>query len=522
MLCVAITCACAPGCAPAPLAPRGEAIIVVDTDMPIPSIVSHLRVDVYTSDGLEWLTSRDIVEPRPEVWPLSFSLFTPDTGRDHTALLRLRAYPDGYTRDYRGERYSPKPTLLSGIARMGAAFEAPPTTPDTLSSGDPKVCGDNPTPCLITPTTEPAPLTAIDRLLLVRVVPGQVGKVVVTLAGACDGTQADLHGLQTCTDTEGVVGPVPTATLDPDVTLPKTSHHGEFAKPFAIDCATLTPPNQGTTWNGERLYDEEICVQGGVFILGSTDLLTGTVYDDYPTRVAAVPTFFVDKYEYSVSRLRHLLSTGYVPAGTIVAKSQSIIPQSEQCNWTAQPSGAESRPINCIDADLAADLCKQQGGALPTESQWEYATSWAGYARKTVRPYHAESNGSVSCATACFDRAGVCKQTQPVACDVDFAEPVHGDVAALGLVGVAGNVSELTSDAFATKYSNCWMSSPIASAGCVRTDPDEERTVRGGNYMFNVASLTLAYVGSVLPKVVSAATAHPELIGFRCARVASP
>src|SRR5450755_1448091 len=91
----------APGCDDV----RGEALIVVDTDMPVPKIVSELRVDIYSADGAEWWDSRTIPRSLPEQWPVSFSVYSDDMSREEWALVRLRAYPSGYVEDYHGEGY---------------------------------------------------------------------------------------------------------------------------------------------------------------------------------------------------------------------------------------------------------------------------------------------------------------------------------------------------------------------------------------------------------------------------------
>lgn len=90
-------------CSVEPLPPFGEAIVVVDTDLPVPQLASRLRVDLYSPEG-KWYASRDIGRPNPGDWPVSFSLYSTDEQHEKVALLRLRAYAEGYVRDYRGER----------------------------------------------------------------------------------------------------------------------------------------------------------------------------------------------------------------------------------------------------------------------------------------------------------------------------------------------------------------------------------------------------------------------------------
>jgi formylglycine-generating enzyme required for sulfatase activity len=95
------------GCAAEDLPPFGEALMVVDTDAAL-SLVSRLRVDVYSEDG-RWLRSRDLLTSDERDWPVSFSVQA-SVEEERRSLVRLRAYPTGRVRDYRGERYREKPT----------------------------------------------------------------------------------------------------------------------------------------------------------------------------------------------------------------------------------------------------------------------------------------------------------------------------------------------------------------------------------------------------------------------------
>src|SRR5262245_53514514 len=105
------------------LPPVGEVLIVVDTDMPVPRFVSRLRIDVYT-EGRVWYESRDVSRARPDEWPTSFGLYIASPETEQKALVRLRAYPEGELRDYRGERYAARP----GPAAPFAVAALPPAT----------------------------------------------------------------------------------------------------------------------------------------------------------------------------------------------------------------------------------------------------------------------------------------------------------------------------------------------------------------------------------------------------------
>src|SRR5262249_13844621 len=145
-------------------------------------------------------------------WPPSFSVYVEDPNTSRDVLLRLRVYPEGKVRDYRGERF---------LAVPPRGMPADPVTSGPPPPGEgPRLLRDG---LDITPETEPLPNLAIDQLLRLRVEPGVRGRVDVLLRGECVGTMADLeHGL-TCVDTQNGRVPAPSATLNPDLTLPGPS-----------------------------------------------------------------------------------------------------------------------------------------------------------------------------------------------------------------------------------------------------------------------------------------------------------
>jgi formylglycine-generating enzyme required for sulfatase activity len=130
---------CLAGCA-RELPPLPEVLLSVDTDLSVPRTITRLRVDVYAEDGT-WLYSRDVPRIRKGEWPASFGVLSPDESRSTTVLVRLRAYPEGATRDYRGESYEPRPDyapphVAASIDELCAeAQDLPPLTLRTLRRG---------------------------------------------------------------------------------------------------------------------------------------------------------------------------------------------------------------------------------------------------------------------------------------------------------------------------------------------------------------------------------------------------
>ncbi|NOU27436.1 MAG: hypothetical protein HOO96_05955, partial [Polyangiaceae bacterium] len=137
------------------LPPLGEAVLAVDTDVPVPAIGGTLRLDVFRRDetgAMTWLDSREVVREDVRDWPLSFSIYAPEGVARAEAVVRLRLYPSGKTRDYRGERFLDLP---SPDGDPNERFRAPPPpvgdAPRLLRLGKD-----------LTPTAEPDPLVTID------------------------------------------------------------------------------------------------------------------------------------------------------------------------------------------------------------------------------------------------------------------------------------------------------------------------------------------------------------------------
>src|SRR5262245_66616085 len=84
------------------LDPSGEVVLEVDTDLPVPKRSGSLRVDVFAQNG-SWLDAFDIARPDPSDWPVSFGLYSEEEVEERILLVRLRGYPYGKLRDYKGE-----------------------------------------------------------------------------------------------------------------------------------------------------------------------------------------------------------------------------------------------------------------------------------------------------------------------------------------------------------------------------------------------------------------------------------
>ena len=476
------------------LSPVGEVLVVVDTDMPVPTVINRLRIDLYTPDG-SWFESRDVARSKKADWPTSFGVFLPDPAREGSVVVRLRAYLDGEVRDYRGERYVvPK----SNAKPFEIAQPAGPAVDTRLLRTD----GSDGTP-----KSEPEPATTIDRLLLVRVRPDVHAGVHVVLRGACVGTMADLAGRQSCTDTGMIVAPIAEEPTTGDTSLETPSLAGTFGTTERCTAKVRAPHSSA---DGTPLHDDEVCVDGAMFVYGSKDAFGLGEADDVPRRVAIVPPFRIDRYELTVARFRDAIARGFVVPngpGLPLSTNNAALPtvgtdpnSASLCTWSDAPLGRETFPLNCISWSLARAFCKFDGGDLPSEAQWEYVAANAGRPFQSRYPWGGDDRTVVRCDQTVFGRGPFPFDNE---CNLDGSTfgllpvgsrtDVGADVSAgLGVVDLAGGLSEFTVDAFASLSSNCWASQPLVAPACL-VEPAPSHTARGGNWSTSRQSFFVAF-----------------------------
>ena len=491
-LALVLVCACAfapSSCKQMP-APLGEALIVVDTDSPVPALAGRLRIDFYTDTG-EWYESRDVAAPDPANWPVSFSVFTPDEQGARAVVLRLRVYPESKTRDYLGERFRPR----------GADAPVPVDKRLRVSGSD------------LTPRTEPQPLVAIDRLVRVALEPGVVGSARITLRGACFGTMADLATGASCVDTENARTSLATMDLDPNMTLPRESVQGAFGRAQAC---------------GSAARSEEVCVPGGAFVLGNGAAYGTGELSGVPERVALIDPFYADRYEYTVARWRAAYTADPTAFGVALILNDGPLGKGDDaattvdprvCSASRLPLGREDLALTCVTWELARSLCLRDGGDLPTEAQWEYAALRAGRASKATFPW---GEAPPSCERAVFGRfaqvasrlTGDCVAYGRGPLEVSAAETPDGDISALGLVGFGGGVGELARDAFDAYDAPCWSRAGLREPSCP-PEAGTRRVARGGSWASNAASLSPS-----ARQVANTPTSYSPSWGFRCVRSA--
>jgi formylglycine-generating enzyme required for sulfatase activity len=446
VLTIAIATACVSGCghvAEAP--PLPEALVVVDTNLPVPLVAGRLRVDLYAEDGT-WFDTSDFGRPDRRDWPASFSVYSDDESRARLVWVRLRAYPEGAVDTYQGE------------ARL--AHE-----------------GND-----VTPATEPSPPMSIDRLVAIQLRPETRGRLRVLLHGACIGTPVKMsaHGLpalgdsQSCIETEKTSEVVAVATVDDDLTTPTESVAGTWLT------GTCPPPSDS---------DPRVCIAGGATILGSrenSDYTPGAQQqlDSAPPHAFGLSPFFVDRDELTVGALTQIVQSGYTGALPNVNDGMIAQPTTTNpnlgCTWSLKVKGRDDYPITCASFNAARAICQYRGGDLLTEAQWEHVASIAGHPAKERYPWGPDIP---TCDRGVWGRIPLGTKTPPCGGGDGPRKITEGarDVSPLGVRGLFGSVSEWVLDDAATYDSKTWANVSLVDPHAELTGA--RRVFRGGSWM---------------------------------------
>lgn len=470
------------GCADETLPPLPESLIVVDTNVAVPSAVSRLRVDVFTSEGT-WFDSRDFALPDARDWPASFTVFSGDDARDRDVWVRLRAYPDGRVRDYRGERR----------IDWSAPFKVPEGT------GEPRLLRNGVDE---TPTSEPEPLVSIDRLVHVRLKVDTSDATKVVLDGACVGTMSTIEEIASgaatsCVDQAKERAPV---ELSPSMTRSVRSDPSVNGTWLATSCGDLP--------------EDRVCVLGGATLLGASDQVgssgTGADKAAIPVRLFGVRTFAIDRTEVTVGKMRDAIADGFDGDPPLVNDAAIAAPRgiddTGACNYTSTARDREDQAVTCVKHAVARAFCQRLGGDLPTEIQWEHAATVAGRPAKTRFPW---GNDDPSCDRARTGRAmpdgrdAPCKGLPLGPGDVTEHPE---DVTPFGALNLGGGVAEWMRDTYQEYASSCWGSAPIVDPSC--DQPRDARSWRGSSWMSPLAWSTY--------RLGLSSDAALAFLGFRC------
>lgn len=504
-MCVLLAAA---SCAQQDVPPDGEAVIVVDTNLPVPRVVSRLRIDVYSQSGT-WIATRDDVRPDTLDWPVSFSVFHDDPTTDRVALVRLRAYPEGRLIRYTGIVRAELEDLVDGVPQGDGL-------PRLMVQGQDR-----------TPEFEPDPLVTIDRVVRVQLSYGRRGRVRVLLDGACVGKMPSLTAWnepRSCTDGAEALSDAIDGVLEDDLNHDLPTAAGTWGD------EPCSPEGTEAGAGSER-----VCVPGGTFMLGDAYYRASYLGAEEvmnlprPERVVRISRFALDRDEVSVARFRAALAKGWTevtPVGVLEKDGPPGPDASWACTFSVAARDREDYPLSCVPWDTARAFCLFEGGDLPTEAQWEYAALSAGRNARATYPW---GDAPPDCGVAVYGRSYL----RPDCIDAgEGVQPQRAfnpetDSHPLGVMNLAGSLSEHVRDTLLPFTHECWATAPDHDPACLidplpgcpndsepacYDDPARNHGLRGGSWVSGADELRV-----VSRRDRSVWTHEDVQMGFRCA-----
>lgn len=401
---------------------RPQLVVIVDTDahlvidvgsrpdVSIDSAIDTLRVDMLDSANVIYATQQFVVAESSQ-WPVSFGIVpTTTTTKGGAVRVRLRAF--------RGR-----------FAHAGV------------------VLGSS--------TLDPPAEVTIDRLVDLAMPVDGPRRVKVMLAMDCLGTRPSF-------------ATPPTTCID-GATLAGDPSQG------VTDATKEMSPTNANTWSPAiehpctlPVEPPRICIKGGFSILGD-ETLSGIEGQPEtrasPLRPVVLAPFALDPFEYTVGRFRALVARVSFDAEMPRAYT-SLDPNDKYCTWRGPSDPVnDALPLNCVRWPSAKRICELEGGALPTEAQWEHTARGRGEQR--LFPW---GNEEPACCMASISRNG--PPPSYAECSGVGLEPVGshlpspscngiGDVSRDGIVDLGGSVSEAVLDSLAAYNGSCWHATGI-------------------------------------------------------------
>lgn len=408
---LAFAIAASAGCGDREAPPRPQVLVVIDTDAPVldqargdPTISPVIAIDTVRIDLLDDADTvrvyREFTASSPLDWPLSFALVPSDI-ETKIARLRIRAF------------------------RAHDAFSDVVNGATALSPQQP---------------------LSLDRVVEVALPSSDVVDARrVFLPAACYGRVVSFRDRTSCAP-DGV-GREPFDVPLPVAARGSPSSVGTWNRAHQIPCPAPAP-------------DGRVCVPGGISILGDDRVSRFTdglvVQPSGPMRLVEIAPFYMDRTEVTLGRLRAWRDRLDPPP-----LSRSPKPTVEGFQFCTLANDApDGLPVNCVSQETAAQFCALEGGALPTEAQWNHAATGRGDGR--LFPWGDQdpdccmlSAGRVSVVgtpAACKDASGV----EPVGSHTGQGCTGPGDVSRDGVLDLGGSMRELLRDQEQVLDDPCW------------------------------------------------------------------
>ena len=284
-----------------------------------------------------------------------------------------------------------------------------------------------------------------------------ITEVAMPLFTACFDVAADVAGQATCDPATGALAPEPVLGAG---AVPAT---GSWPEAAPAPCPSAPPEGMA-------------CVEGGVFLLGGAGFEDGALTT--PERLARISPFALDVFEVTVDDVKALVDA--LPRTPLPATGEGTA--HESCTW---PDGG-AMPVNCIDQELAMQICAARGLRLPTEAEWELAAGQG----PAETPFPWGHDDQDLCARAVLGRGHSLGNStgEDSSCRTggEPVGPVAGgspeDVGAIGVRNLGGNVAEWVDGVLAPYDDPCWGEG-VRLVDPVCRDAAELPAVRGGSWL---------------------------------------
>ena len=307
----------------------------------------------------------------------------------------------------------------------------------------------------------------------------------------------------------GAVALEPGLVLETVIRLPPRPLEGEWRVPVTLLTDSLgvpqgtiaaplePPPRDAVRVRLDALAPEpppsptsvdEVCVPGGWFWRGDPRLPPeGELSANIP-RLVHVSAFCVDAHEATVRevRARSINSDDLARwSGTDSASDPLAF-----CPYTAQAGSNEDRAVACIAWSAARAVCQARSADLPTEAQYEWLAKglgrtsfvWGRDLPACGEAVFAQTAGAIPGDSTCASKPA--RAILPrTATELELTR----DVLRIGersIVGLAGNLSEWTREAFAPSDDPCAgpLVGVLRDPECIAQGVPARVVVRGGSF----------------------------------------